>query len=106
MSSKPPERGAIGYMIPERRIEVGWRRETSRITLSDHFLATVVGLSTLGTFFYACPTYRVLAPLIKRMLLLLSAYFIVAACYKRMHLTTSFYGMQLLEYRNFQLPGY
>ena len=51
MPSKPPERRAIGYMIPERRLEVGWRREMSRITFSDCFLATVVGLSTLGTFF-------------------------------------------------------
>ena len=46
---------------------------------------------------YAGPVYRVLALLIKRMLpvkciLLLSAYFLVAACYKCMRLTTSFHG--------------
>ena len=55
MPSKPPERRAIGYMISERRLEVGWRRETSRNTLSDRFLATIVGLSTLGTFFTHAP---------------------------------------------------
>ena len=32
MPSKLPEGRAIGYMIPER-LEVGWRRETSRITV-------------------------------------------------------------------------
>ena len=42
-------------MIPERRLEVGWERETSRIMLSDHFLASIVGLSTLGMFFMHTP---------------------------------------------------
>ena len=32
MPSKLPEGRTIGYMIPERRLEVGWRKETSRIT--------------------------------------------------------------------------
>ena len=39
----------------------------ARITLSDRFLVTVVGLSTLGTFFTHA-TYSDLALLIKRML--------------------------------------
>ena len=68
MPSKLPERQAIGYMIPERRLEVGWRRETSRIMVSDCFLATVVGLSTLSMFFYVRPAYCILALLIKCML--------------------------------------
>ena len=62
MPSKLLERRTIGYMMLERGLEVGWRRETPRITLSDRFLATVVVLSTLGTFF--TPS----ALLIKRML--------------------------------------
>ena len=47
---------------------------------------------------YVHPAYHVLAPLIKHMLpvkcmFLLSVYFLTATSYKRMCLTTSFYGM-------------
>ena len=52
---------------------------------------------------YTRPTYRILALLIKHMLpvkciLFVSAYSLVAACYKRMRLTTSFYGILVSQF--------
>ena len=60
MPSKPAERRAIGYK---------WAGEEN---IENYTLWSLLGhrcrLSNLDTFFYARPTYRVLALLIKRML--------------------------------------
>ena len=66
MPSKPPERRAIGYMSPERRLEVDWRkkrRELRSLVVSWPLLSPIYPRHVL----YARPAYRVLALLIKRM---------------------------------------
>ena len=67
MPSRPPERRAIGYMSPERRLEVYWRRKRqelrSMVASWPSLYAFLPSTRSLRT-----PSYRVLALLIKRML--------------------------------------
>ena len=91
---------------PREKARSRLEKKTSKIMLSGRFLATVVGLSTLDMFFtHAPPTvFWHLS-----VCFLLSAYFLAAACYKRMCLTTSFYGtlsLQILYFLALQLFSY
>ena len=87
MPSKPPERRAIGYTSPERRLEVGWRRKRRELR------SLVAPCPSLYAFLPSTRSLRTPHLPCFSACFLLSAYFLAAACYKRMRLTTSFYGI-------------
>ena len=97
LANRLNDRQSIMHDVRDPRLVVSWSGETSRNTLSAHFLPVILDIkpSELPLHIHLVgPTYHILALLIA--LILLSTHFLVAASYKHMSLTTSFYSTSII----------